>query len=726
SNGVKPPSGWLPAWESATRSPTPSQGPSTKLKQKAWQLSNHPKNPSISSKPDRAYICTIIFLAALQVDARGVMLGWLLAISTRERNFSFAPAAAHTALQGMLRDSDRALIYASGELYSAIVTSPLRVRQSLRGMDSPIRATESAISHNVTHLEMGSSLSYVSSRASSTLSRRHYPLCFEPAASSTTDSVVFAIEYLNEHLSSHAHYTKERSSRIERDDIGDITLSLASAEIAEPFYMMTFIISSAASPPILEMLSFFLVLLISPASQLVPLLQLLVDRLFDYVRYETRSDRYHTHSKESEGDGQRVFGSERAAEQAMVLEQEGRGGKARAKNEARSQAAGHDKKERGQLYFNFPSLMIEHTERRENRVRTERKKRKGNRVPVFPVGVLTSSSEWSEGTGLQAAGHDKKERGQLYFNFPSLMIEHTERRENRVRTERKKRKGNRVPVFPVGVLTSSSEWSEGTGLDERESSTESGESSRIWLEKAMKLLHRILWWHLSNAALSMLAAYISLSKGLSLLGRNAFRGAALFSPLSALKEGRRVGFKAVSGGRFDRKEGTSRLMLMAKIQDIGPEFAQSSIGYQFSAGLRRAASYGSSLPKPIKRDVKSYKDEVAGEPVAGLNPSQEELMLAGSFCLACRLLHVDDSMPITATLGNLQVGHRDLPAWYLGGPQYDCVLAVFQMHAQEGSNSLIHSTGAVVLVLSEGRKTAVTTINNSGTRIFSPPNYLLY
>jgi hypothetical protein len=26
--------------------------------------------------------------------------------------------------------------------------------------------------------------------------------------------------------------------------------------------------------------------------------------------------------------------------------------------------------------------------------------------------------------------------------------------------------------------------------------------------------------------------------------------------------------------------------------------------------------------------------EVAGEPVAGLNPSQEELMLAGSFCLA--------------------------------------------------------------------------------------------
>ncbi|GJS31778.1 hypothetical protein Tco_0492398 [Tanacetum coccineum] len=28
------------------------------------------------------------------------------------------------------------------------------------------------------------------------------------------------------------------------------------------------------------------------------------------------------------------------------------------------------------------------------------------------------------------------------------------------------------------------------------------------------------------------------------------------------------------------------------------------------------------------------EDEVAGEPMAGLNPSQEELMLAGSFCLA--------------------------------------------------------------------------------------------
>ncbi|GKE42452.1 hypothetical protein Tco_1469736, partial [Tanacetum coccineum] len=27
--------------------------------EQAWQLSNHPKNPSISSKPDRAYICTI-------------------------------------------------------------------------------------------------------------------------------------------------------------------------------------------------------------------------------------------------------------------------------------------------------------------------------------------------------------------------------------------------------------------------------------------------------------------------------------------------------------------------------------------------------------------------------------------------------------------------------------------------------------------------------------------
>nr|GEY39359.1 hypothetical protein [Tanacetum cinerariifolium] len=36
--------------------------PSTKLEQrlfKAWQLSNHLKNPSISSKPDRAHICTI-------------------------------------------------------------------------------------------------------------------------------------------------------------------------------------------------------------------------------------------------------------------------------------------------------------------------------------------------------------------------------------------------------------------------------------------------------------------------------------------------------------------------------------------------------------------------------------------------------------------------------------------------------------------------------------------
>ncbi|GJZ76885.1 hypothetical protein Tco_0641557 [Tanacetum coccineum] len=27
---------------------------------KAWQLSNYPKNPSISSKPHRAYICTIM------------------------------------------------------------------------------------------------------------------------------------------------------------------------------------------------------------------------------------------------------------------------------------------------------------------------------------------------------------------------------------------------------------------------------------------------------------------------------------------------------------------------------------------------------------------------------------------------------------------------------------------------------------------------------------------
>ncbi|GKC19607.1 hypothetical protein Tco_1021757 [Tanacetum coccineum] len=37
-------------------------GPSTKLEQrlfKAWQLNNHSKNSSISSKPDRAHICTI-------------------------------------------------------------------------------------------------------------------------------------------------------------------------------------------------------------------------------------------------------------------------------------------------------------------------------------------------------------------------------------------------------------------------------------------------------------------------------------------------------------------------------------------------------------------------------------------------------------------------------------------------------------------------------------------
>ncbi|GJW92531.1 hypothetical protein Tco_0170084 [Tanacetum coccineum] len=37
-------------------------GPLTKLEQrlfKAWQLSNHPKNPSISLKTDRAHICTI-------------------------------------------------------------------------------------------------------------------------------------------------------------------------------------------------------------------------------------------------------------------------------------------------------------------------------------------------------------------------------------------------------------------------------------------------------------------------------------------------------------------------------------------------------------------------------------------------------------------------------------------------------------------------------------------
>ncbi|GJR93113.1 hypothetical protein Tco_0265287 [Tanacetum coccineum] len=208
-------------------------------------------------------------------------------------------------------------------------------------------------------------------------------------------------------------------------------------------------------------------------------------------------------------------------------------------------------------------------------------------------------------------------------------------------------------------------------------------------------------------ALSMLAAYISLSKGLSLLGREMLLGEQLYlrrvfiNSLRPLGKSCRLSFLAgvpahsafslssyivlgkcsidsvssvctpsllptpsVSGraivtiGRFDRKEGTSRLMLMAKIQDIGPEFAQSSIGYQFSAGLRRAASYGSSLPKPIKRDVKSYKDEVAGEPVAGLNPSQEELMLAG------RLL--PEMTLCRGNIGTFRLGHRSSYFAFLG------------------------------------------------------------
>ncbi|GJV28724.1 putative NADH:ubiquinone reductase, partial [Tanacetum coccineum] len=64
----------------------------------------------------------------------------------------------------------------------------------------------------------------------------------------------------------------------------------------------------------------------------------------------------------------------------------------------------------------------------------------------------------------------------------------------------------------------------------------------------------------------------------------------------------------------------------------------------------RAASYGSSLPKPIKRDVKSYKDEVAGEPATGLNPSQEELMLAG------RLL--PEMTLCQGNIGTFRLGHR--------------------------------------------------------------------
>ncbi|GJW70487.1 hypothetical protein Tco_0127404 [Tanacetum coccineum] len=72
----------------------------------------------------------------------------------------------------------------------------------------------------------------------------------------------------------------------------------------------------------------------------------------------------------------------------------------------------------------------------------------------------------------------------------------------------------------------------------------------------------------------------------------------------------------------------------------------------------RAASYGSSLPKPIKRDVKSYKDEVAGEPVAGLNPSQEELMLAG------RLL--PEMTLCRGNIGTFRLGHRSSYFAFLG------------------------------------------------------------
>ncbi|GJR64128.1 hypothetical protein Tco_0010193, partial [Tanacetum coccineum] len=74
--------------------------------------------------------------------------------------------------------------------------------------------------------------------------------------------------------------------------------------------------------------------------------------------------------------------------------------------------------------------------------------------------------------------------------------------------------------------------------------------------------------------------------------------------------------------------------------------------------IGRAASYGSSLPKPIKRDVKSYKDEVAGEPVAGLNPSQEELMLAG------RLL--PEMTLCRGNIGTFRLGHRSSYFAFLG------------------------------------------------------------
>ncbi|GJX37980.1 hypothetical protein Tco_0251283 [Tanacetum coccineum] len=52
-------------------------GPSMKLEQrlfKAWQLNNHSKNSSISSKLDRAHICTISILLHISIGGTNSLL----------------------------------------------------------------------------------------------------------------------------------------------------------------------------------------------------------------------------------------------------------------------------------------------------------------------------------------------------------------------------------------------------------------------------------------------------------------------------------------------------------------------------------------------------------------------------------------------------------------------------------------------------------------------------